>query len=440
MSKRIFGYGFLIIFLTLLNSVQAEPLDLKQSLALALKNNLLLQQKLAQIKAAEQGIKEAKAQFLPKFETTYAYTRLQDEPYMIFRSMPDRPRIITGPENNYTWDVEVIQPLFTGFYLKNQYKLSKLGLNLAHLQRLEAEQEVIKQVKVGYFQVLLAQKYKKVAEVEVKNLMAHLKDAQALYDAGVIPRNDLLKSKVALANAKQDLVSAENKVQIAVSAFNILLNRDVGQKADLKDVLCYHPFPVRLNKLYEIGISSRPEIKELETQLAQIDAEAKMAKSQYYPQLALVGKYERIGNHPNVNGNGYQIPDNFYLTLQAKWTFFEWGRTKAQVERLLWQKRALVKLLKWTKSQVKLQIKQAYLNLKEAEQNIETARVSVEQAKENYRITNVQYKNQVTTSTEVLDAQTLLTRAQNNYYTALYKYNVAIAELERAIGTSLTVQ
>ena len=92
------------------------------------------------------------------------------------------------------------------------------------------------------------------------------------------------------------------------------------------------------------------------------------------------------------------------------------------------------------KDKVKLQVKNAYLHLKTAEKNIETARISVGQARENYRITDLQYKEQVTTSTEVLDAQTLLTQAQNNYYGALYRYNTAIAELERAIGKAINVQ
>ncbi len=420
--------------------VHAEMLDLKTSLKMALKNNLLIQEKLAQIKAAKEGVKVARSQFFPKLETSYSYTRLKDSPYAIFKEMPGTPHIIMGPENNYTWDIQFTQPIFTGFYLSSQYKLSKLGVDLARLERIEAEQEVIKEVKVAYFQVLLAEKYKEVAEMAVKNLEAHLKDAQALYKAGIIPRNDLLKSKVALANARQDLVRARNNLQAAISNFNIILRLDVNHPTKIKDVLNYQPLKLNLNHLLKIAIKERPELRQIAKQLEQMKAQIKMAKSQYYPQVALVGKYERIGNHPNVNGNGYQNPDQFYLTLQAKWTFFEWGKTKAQVKKLKWQKNALEKTLNRIKDQVRLQVKTAYLNLKEAEKNIETARISVKQAKENYRITDLQYKNQVTTSTEVLDAQTLLTQAQNNYYSALYRYNVAIANLERAIGKLIVEQ
>ena len=72
--------------------------------------------------------------------------------------------------------------------------------------------------------------------------------------------------------------------------------------------------------------------------------------------------------------------------------------------------------------------------MEEAEKNIPTTRKAVEQAEENLRVSEERYKAQVTTSTEVLDAQTLLTEGSMNYYRALYDHNLAKARLRRAIG------
>ncbi|HOJ13589.1 MAG TPA: TolC family protein, partial [Deltaproteobacteria bacterium] len=69
---------------------------------------------------------------------------------------------------------------------------------------------------------------------------------------------------------------------------------------------------------------------------------------------------------------------------------------------------------------------------------IASAREALEQARENYRITNLQYRQQITSSTEVLDARTYLSQAQMNYYGALYGYLSAIARLERASGVTLS--
>jgi outer membrane protein TolC len=74
------------------------------------------------------------------------------------------------------------------------------------------------------------------------------------------------------------------------------------------------------------------------------------------------------------------------------------------------------------------------LDLQVSRKNIRTAKESLGQAKENYRITNLQYQQQITTSTEVLDARTFLSQAETNYYGALYGYMISEAELERAMG------
>ncbi|MBA4394085.1 MAG: hypothetical protein C0407_11075, partial [Desulfobacca sp.] len=70
-----------------------------------------------------------------------------------------------------------------------------------------------------------------------------------------------------------------------------------------------------------------------------------------------------------------------------------------------------------------------------AEKNIAVAEKTIRQAEENFRISQVRYQEQVTTSLEVMDAQTLLTQAKNNTYQALYAYNLAHSRLLRAMGT-----
>jgi len=69
-----------------------------------------------------------------------------------------------------------------------------------------------------------------------------------------------------------------------------------------------------------------------------------------------------------------------------------------------------------------------------AEENVQTAAKALEQAAENLRITRLQYQQQVTTVTEVLDARTYLTQAEANFYSARYGRHLAQAELDRAVG------
>ncbi|MGD8263343.1 MAG: TolC family protein, partial [Desulfobacterales bacterium] len=83
---------------------------------------------------------------------------------------------------------------------------------------------------------------------------------------------------------------------------------------------------------------------------------------------------------------------------------------------------------------IELQVKEAYLRTKESEKNITTVEKAIEQARENLRITEERFKEQVSTATDVLVAQTLLVETMTNYYNALYDYKIAKAVLYRAIG------
>ena len=84
-----------------------------------------------------------------------------------------------------------------------------------------------------------------------------------------------------------------------------------------------------------------------------------------------------------------------------------------------------------------MEVKEAFLRTIESEKNITTIEKAIEQAKENYRITDERYKEQVATSTDLLTAQVLLTQTMTNYFTALYNFKIAKATLFRAMGREI---
>ena len=86
---------------------------------------------------------------------------------------------------------------------------------------------------------------------------------------------------------------------------------------------------------------------------------------------------------------------------------------------------------------VNLGVRQAYLNMKSAEQTIESTRVAVESGQESFRIATLRYRAGVGTNLDVLDAETSLETARNNYVDALFNYNIAVANLENAMGVPL---
>ena len=83
---------------------------------------------------------------------------------------------------------------------------------------------------------------------------------------------------------------------------------------------------------------------------------------------------------------------------------------------------------------INLEIREAYLKARESEKNITTVEKAIEQARENLRINQERYREQVATSTDVMDAQTLLSKTMTNYFSALYDFKISRASLEKAIS------
>ncbi len=408
----------------------ALTLTLDKALEMALANNTLIKEAIEKQKAAIEEEKSAKSDYFPKASASYSYTNLKEKPYAVFgpSEMP------IGNKDNYQWDVTLIQPIFTGFALSIRHKMAGLGVDLREMEKDRAVLDVTKEVKVAYFNILLAEKFFMVSNEEVKNLESHVNDAQHLYEQGMIPYNDLLRSKVALANAVQNRVKAETNIEMAVSSLNTLLRIGINKETEVEDILNIVPLPYNLENLIDEALRRRPELDALRIAVENADNAVRLARSSYYPEVAMVGSYEQKGDNPEANNNDYSNSYNTSVTMQARWRFFEWGKTRADVRKYIHEKLSLVERLKGVEDDIRLEVKNSLLNLQVSKRNIRTGEESLTQAKENWRITNLQYQQQMTTSTEVLDARTFLTQAETNYYGALYGYMISEAELERAVG------
>ena len=447
MSIRFYPWRWIIMiafFLFSHSSVYADEvrgiLTLDESIDLALKQSVLIHAAEEGVLGAEAQKKEAFTGFLPKLSTSYNYTRYNENPYLRVPAGslgPGSPAstITAGTQDNYTWATEVRQPLFAGGGILANYEVNKLGFDISRMEKAATVQDIVQEVKVSYFNILKAEKLLGVARQSLEQLQAHLNIAKNFFEVGLIPRNDVLQSEVQVANGEQSLIRAENSVELARSKFNTVLRRDINTPVQLEDILTDRPDDRTLEQSITAALENRPEIRNQLLKVDQAKSQVKLARSDYFPVISAVGHYERVGDTPAVTGSAFKDADNWYVMGQASWTFWEWGKTKNRVDASRNRENQSQDLLANLKDQVTLEVKNAYLLLKEAEKQLRVTRKIIEQAEENYRMNEERYKEQVSTSTDVLDALTLLTRARSDYTTALGDYNIYQARLERAMGT-----
>ncbi len=458
-EKILVALTILSLSFSTVSSAEVLPaeLTLEESIRIALANNHLLHAAEKEMDRADLARKAVRSDFLPKLNTEFQYTRFDETPYFATPGMPGMPvegsaeieippnppvdvpfkamtpatppgKVPAGEEEQRKLTVSIQQPIFTGLAILNKYRLAAMEQEAVAEQFQKARQGVMLKVIEGYFTILKTEKLAEVAKQAVEQLGAHVKTAESFFEQGVIAKNDLLKAEVKLANVRYDFTRVENAVVLAKSAFNTVLGLDVDTPVNLTGVLAYAPYNRALEGCIRAGLSQRPEIHEARIRHDQARKGVQLARSTYFPHLALVGSYT------NEVGGFLADEDIWTFVAVAQWTVWDWGKTYYQVGREKARTTQAYERMLQVRDGIALEVKHAYLDLRVAERNIGVSRKAAAQAKENFRITEAQYEQNMTTTTEVLDAQTLLTQARSNYYNALSDYNIALARLKAAMG------
>ncbi len=432
---RVFTFAVFVLILP--SALFAQPLTLEESIAIALKHSFVINIAKEGTRGAEAQKKEAMTGFLPKFSTSYSYTRLNEEPNFYFPGFPPlmpAGNMITGTINNYNWVVEARQPLFAGGGILANYEASKVAEDAARVEETAKTLDVVLDVKIAYFNILRMQRLTDTARRQVEMLGAHSEVADNFFRVGLIPKNDMLQAEVELANGKQTLVKAKNAVQLTKARLNTILKRDVLTPVEIVDILDYKPMRQSFDECLGIARQHRPELKISALRVEQAGKMVSAAKSEFFPAVSLVGNYARFGDTASLSGTQYKDTESWQVMAVTSWNFWEWGKTKYRVDAGKARESQAMDQTRELNDQIALEIKNAFLVLQEAESQIAVSQKVIEQAEENFRIAEARYKERVARSTEVLDAQTLLTKAKAEYANALADYNIAHARLQRAMG------
>ncbi len=413
----------------------SEVLTLNDSINIALENNYGLKAASEKITGAEEKIWEAKTLFLPKFKAESSYIHLNEPPSLDLEAgvlTPQALSIKVGDDNIYNLQAVVRQPLFTGGKILSLNKQARNNLEATKYNYEEEKQNLILQVKEAYFGILVTQKYTEVCRDAVEQMKAHLETVRGLYNAGTVPRTDLLRTEVQSANAEQALIKAENGVKLAKSSFNIILAKELNLPVDVVDVFEVIEQDYNVDRLFKEAENNRPEIYKMKHNIEMAKAGIGVVKSNYWPQVGLFGNYKyHKGDEPIIEWKeGWMVGANVSVDI------WNWGETKVQVG----QARSALRELEYLQAQLKdgiaLEVKRSLLNLEEAKKRIKVSEKAVIQAKESLNSTQIGYKNGRVDNVEVLAAQLALTETQTNHLEAIYNCILSQARLEKAIGLS----
>ena len=399
-------------------------LDLNSCIYLALGNNPRISSAFNDVLASDARIKQVWANYFPTISWQTGYTRL--------RQLQLSDALGRNLEFNYylLGQISLQQMLYDFGVTQNQATIRRLDYENFKKEFEATVNDVIFQTKSSYFTVLYAYENKKVAQYSVDKFSRFYKQAKAYYRTGRSPKVDVTIAETNLSNAKLKLIQAENSVNIAIANLNYSMGLPYLKNYVISERLEYKPLDLSFEDMIKYAKDSRPELKQAEIKVEQMNQTVKLAKKSYFPTISLEGQYQRGGRTWNSN-YGFNIGG--YLTFPAVNMMLV--RNEIREAKYLYDKE--LANAKNTQNNIYLELQKAYLKLIEKKNQLPVAQLQEKQASENFNLSFRMYGVGVGSPSEVKDAEITYENAQLTYYSSVYEYNMAKAELEKAIGRNL---
>ncbi len=397
----------------------------------ALGNDSALAAATAETAGAQAGERAARAARWPALTASGGYTRFDNAPRFDFAAPGFAFEVpIFAGDDYLSGSVQLKLPLFTAGRIA-------AGIDAAHQGAVSASEteratrgSLRLAVAEAYIEVLRAKRVQRTAESSVASLSAHVSDVQNMVERELVARNDLLAARVALADAEQRRVRAENGVALAYAAYNRRLGEPLDRAVDLDEALRVESQfgAAPLDVLLQRAVDSRGEVAAMAARAGALDRQAAAERADMLPQVALAGGYSYFDNAI------LDRKDFSSVGIALTWNLFDGGQARNRASALRSASRAARHRTNDLRSLIELQVREAWLGVKEAQARLDASREAIAQADENLRMTRELYGVGLGTNTQVLDAVALQVSAANNRDNAVLDQSLAELRLAHAVG------
>jgi len=409
-----------------------QPLSLADALNTTLKNNRTILKSQRDLEAAQGISLQTRALVIPKVQASGKYTATDEAASEQF--FPGQTLV----DQNWDASLRVVQSIYEGGRLVSSWRAAKLTKEQAFLQHQTILADTLLATRIAYYDVLVAAQDIIVRDASVALLAKELDEDQRRYDAGTVPRFNVLRAEVAVANARPALIRARNNHRIAknnlVKVLGYDLPREVWENIPLQltDSLEVAPFQIELPVAIQQALERRTELGALRKAEQLRKEDIISARSGRLPSLqAFAGWGWR---NSSLTTDLRDDVDGWQVGVQMNWNIFDGFATRGKVMQAKAEHEKSLVELDDTGSLIELGVRTAYSTLIGAQEVLESQKKVQEQAEESLRLAKSRADAGSGTQLDVLSAETALTEARTTQVQAQYEYAVAVARLERAIG------
>ena len=445
---------------------------------MAIRNNKEIQQSRARVEGAGYQRKEAKAAYLPSLdlEASYFYNQknisllAEDQllptktfnpktqsyefnlltnpqtglPITTANGQPIPSTVAYLPKSAMTFNVHNVfagaltltQPIYMGGKIKAMNEITRYAEELARSMQDSKVEDVVYDVDAAYWQVVSLKAKQKLAENYVKLLETFDNDVKKMLSEGVATKSNLLNVDVKLNEANVDLTKVKNGVALSRMLLAQLCGAPINSEFVLEDedkdtwAVAEGSEAYDLNDVY----ARRHEVRSLELAAKIYDEKAKVARASMLPQVAAVGMYSLM-NPNSYNGYETKFAGAFSVGAMVRIPLWHWGGLTSKYRAA--KPEAAIKRLELAdaKDKIELQVNQASFKNQEAWKTYEMTKKNLEKANENLRMAQVGFKEGVSTTSDVLAAQTAWLKANSEKIDAEIDVQLCNVYLSKVLGT-----
>jgi outer membrane protein len=424
-----------------------QSLSLAECIDLALRQNSTILKGRSDLEAAYGVVVQTRAIAIPKVTATANYQKTDPGGVETF---PPVPSNIPSPfpeirgDQRWSGDVRLVQSIYEGGRITSALRTARLTKEQALLQYQTVIADTLLALRVAYSDVLLSEQQIVVQEASVKLLTNELQDQNRRFDAGTVPRFNVLRAEVELANARPRLIRARNAYRIAKNDLVNLLGYNVPKEIwqdiplQLTGRLEAQPFEMELPSAIAQALENRTELAALRKALGLAKEAVVTAQGAAKPSVEVFTGYG--SRNTMFSDDITRAVSGWYGGARLNWTIFDGLYTKGKIDQAKALDRKAAFELEDVTRRVELEVRTGYSRFIEAREVLESQKKVQEQAEEALRLADVRSQAGSGTQLDVLSAQTALTEARSTQIQALYDYAVARARLERSIGQNIMQQ
>ena len=410
-------------------------LNLEQSINLALLNNNIYNIQKKQTKIFKIQATKTVLDFLPDLNTAMSYSYQSEiadigQTNLIIPGLG--PISFAGFQVEDNWKrqntVSATQSL-TGLIKKYyNHRIADLSFQRALLEEEYSSENTTLHVYESYFNVLESQYQIEAAKKNVEELKSYYDIAYSRYKEGTALKRDAQKVEVELDKAQYYLFVRENSLENNLNIIKNILGLSQSDNVNIQPTYNNLENQLPLDEAINIAIENNQRVKQSELDIDIARNTKKREYTRYIPDFNVNVCYL------NQKGSDFYPNNNFLLTFNMDFNFFDWGKRELTIKERRLQIEQAKLASKDLIEKIQIEIKERYKDVDEAKMLIKVSEKAVNLAKTNVDISSNRYKVGMELITDVLSDQSDLAEARTEYYSSLFNEQKTIAQLKKALG------